>query len=325
MSPRLPVLWLLLILVAGGGLVAWGLSRWHSAPAGVEHAEPERAPQRIVSLSPGITEVLEMLGLSSRLVGISDYCAPPTGREPPPRLGSSLTPSYEAILTVRPDLILTQTANDAPLAELEALAPTATFDWTTSAELVRGILDIGRLTHAGETARALAARVDSTLRRTSSVQDSSRLEVLFVLEHSPGQLSEAWYIKDDTIHGDALWAAGARNAIPPGDPGVPRISLERVIAIDPEAILILSTRDSLPAGDAELLLADWRRLAPIRAVKDGRVGIVTGDRLYVTGPRVLDLVDAIRTALRGLGSGSNGRGGARETSTIGGREPAASP
>ena len=302
----------LLVIVLGTAAVAWGLAGLLGKNGAGSSGSAEDAPTRIVSLSPGITEVMEQLGRSSGLVGISDYCAPLKDGSPLPRMGTALTPNYEAILRANPDLILTQEARDTPLDELRQLAPTVSLPWQTSLDLVHGIDEIGRLIGAETEAEELAGRVESTL-----VDPRPRVDapaVLFVLEHAPGQLTEAWYVKDDTIHGDALRAAGARNAIPPGDTGVPRLSLERVIAIDPEAILLLSTRDSVPDGEAEQLLDDWRRLSTLRAAREDKLALVTGDRLYVTGPRVLDLVAAIRRSLTSLGlartEGSYESGGA---------------
>ncbi|MEZ4650927.1 MAG: helical backbone metal receptor [Candidatus Eisenbacteria bacterium] len=252
-------------------------------------------PTRVVSLSPGVTEVIEEIGRRELLVGVSDFCAPVPGRDDLPKLGTALTPNYEAILSAAPDLILTQAAHDAPLGELQQLARVVSLPWDTSRNLVDAISRIGQLLGADEEGSELASRVESVL--FGPQPEATSPAVLFVLEHSPGQLSEVWYVKDDTIHGDALRAAGARNVIPPGDPAAPRLSLERVVVLDPDAILILSTQDSVDPDFAESLLEDWRAFSTMRAVREDRLAVVTGDRLYITGPRVLELVQAIHAAL----------------------------
>ncbi|MCA9755273.1 MAG: ABC transporter substrate-binding protein [Candidatus Eisenbacteria bacterium] len=306
-SPRSIVIILGAALLAS--LVAWGLvglergsdpAKARPDGAGSSSGSASSIPARVVSLSPGITEVIEEIGRSEQLVGISDFCAPVAGRTDLPRLGTALTPNYEAILSAAPDLILTQAAHDTPLDELRQLAPVVSLQWHTSRDLVESIHEVGRLLNEEPRGSELARKVESVL--FGPQPDDTSPTVLFVLEHSPGQLSEAWYVKDDTIHGDALRAAGARNVIPPGETGAPRLSLERVVVLDPDAILILSTQDSADPGYAESLLQDWRALSTMRAVREEKLAVVTGDRLYVTGPRVVELVDAIRAALVRIGT-----------------------
>ena len=66
---------------------------------------PDRAV-RIVSLAPSITETVFVLGDGDRLAGVTDYCDYPPEATLKPRVGGISTPSFEAILALRPDLIL---------------------------------------------------------------------------------------------------------------------------------------------------------------------------------------------------------------------------
>ena len=61
---------------------------------------------RIVSLAPSITETVFVLGDGERLVGVTDYCDYPPEATRKPRVGGISTPSFEAILALRPDLVL---------------------------------------------------------------------------------------------------------------------------------------------------------------------------------------------------------------------------
>ena len=63
-------------------------------------------PARIVSLAPSITETVFALGEGDRLVGVTDYCDYPPEATRKPRVGGISTPSFEAILALRPDLVL---------------------------------------------------------------------------------------------------------------------------------------------------------------------------------------------------------------------------
>ena len=63
-------------------------------------------PVRIVSLAPSITETLFALGLGDRVVGVTRFCAYPPEARTRPRVGGYFDPSYEAIVALRPDLVV---------------------------------------------------------------------------------------------------------------------------------------------------------------------------------------------------------------------------
>jgi hypothetical protein len=66
---------------------------------------PDHA-MRIISLAPSITETVFVLGDGDRLVGVTDYCDYPPEATRKPRVGGISTPSFEAILALRPDLVI---------------------------------------------------------------------------------------------------------------------------------------------------------------------------------------------------------------------------
>ena len=76
---------------------------------------------RIVSMSPSITETLFALGLGERVVGVTRYCNYPPEAKALPQIGGWLDPSYEAIVALRPDLIVTREGSDQSTATLRQL------------------------------------------------------------------------------------------------------------------------------------------------------------------------------------------------------------
>jgi len=63
-------------------------------------------PNRIVSLSPAITEILYELDLGERVVGVTDYCDFPDEVKDKSRIGGYLDTNYEAIILLKPDLVI---------------------------------------------------------------------------------------------------------------------------------------------------------------------------------------------------------------------------
>lgn len=91
----------------------------------------EKAPEKIVSLSPAATEIICELGFKDKLVGISDYCDFPEGL-PAEKVGSTENPDIDAIVKLKPDAVFTLSAlsereeytlNQANIAVLTAEPP----------------------------------------------------------------------------------------------------------------------------------------------------------------------------------------------------------
>jgi iron complex transport system substrate-binding protein len=68
---------------------------------------PARFPERIVCLTEETTETLYLLGEERRIVGISGYTVrPPRARREKPRVSAFLSAKNDAILALKPDLVL---------------------------------------------------------------------------------------------------------------------------------------------------------------------------------------------------------------------------
>src|SRR5688572_1315306 len=78
-------------------------------------------PSRIVSTAPGITEILFALGLGDRVVGVTEHCVYPPEAKKIARTGSWMAPNMEAILSVRPNLIVVQKTAIQDAKKFEAL------------------------------------------------------------------------------------------------------------------------------------------------------------------------------------------------------------
>jgi ABC-type Fe3+-hydroxamate transport system substrate-binding protein len=247
--------------------------------------------QRLVSLSPAITETVLVVGGAATLVAVSDYCALPPGKQLP-RVGSSLTPNYEAIAGLRPSLILSDDSAGAKQRELAAIARCEVLPWLTLPDVVESTRRLGKLVGQSAAADALAQRLQARLGRPAAA-DAPR--VLLLLGYDPDRPAELWFIKQNSLHGSALAAAGARNAVDHDVPGLPRLSVERLLALDPDQVLILPPPGATLEAKRKLVTA-FSALAPLRAVKDNRVGVVNGSQSV--GPSILELVDSLGSMLQ---------------------------
>lgn len=245
-----------------------------------------------------MTEILFAIGAGSRVVAVSTYCDRPPRATRLPRVGDFLRPSVESILALEPDVVIgVPTPGNQPAVEqLERLGVrVVTVSDRTLADLWHAIRTIGRWAGREAAARTL---VEELSRELDAVRDRAaglpRRRVLLVVGHDPlvavgsgGYLDELMTIAG----GDNVARAGGR---------WPRLSLEAVIAADPEVILD-AAMGSESGGDAG---AFWRRLSGLPAVRDGRVRAVRSSALLRPGPRVGEAARELLRWIHGPAAGS---------------------
>lgn len=279
--------WLILAAALVTPFVVW------LAVAGKPSAATAKASgARIVSLSPALTETLFAIGAGERVVGVSDYCNYPAAATERPRTGTSITPRYETIVSLEPSVIVTEDLVNARPQDLKHLAPTLELPWLTLENVVNGIRRLGQLAERREAANALADRLWT---RLNIEPPPNAPRVLLVLGYGSDKLDEIWFIRQNSIHGAALRAAGARNAVAQDVAGQPRLSLERVVKLDPDAVIVLLNDESAPAQRIE---AQWKRITSLSAVKQGHVATLVAPEAFANGPRIVALVDRLSARLK---------------------------
>ncbi len=233
-------------------------------------------PQRIVSLAPSVTEVICALGLEANLVGVTSYCDRPASVRGKAVIGGPANPSLEAVYSLKPDLVVVDEEGLGPslTGRLERMGIKAVqFHGSRLVGLAEGIRRLGRDLGVPGRAEVLAARIERSLR---SAKGSRALpKVLYVIWPDP--LITAG---PGTLIDDALRIVGFRNCADDAHGTYPHLSLEAVMARDPELLVV-------GPGHADYFPLDrlLRRLRSVRAVRQGRICYV-GDALYRSGPRI---------------------------------------
>jgi ABC-type Fe3+-hydroxamate transport system substrate-binding protein len=245
---------------------------------------------RYVSLSPAITDAVVALGATDALVGRSDWC---TADEVAglPALGSALTPSLEGVVAVHPSGILVERDGGAAVEALGGIAPVHALPWLTVDQVAASTEALGALLDRAGAAEALASRV-----RALDVPPPPGAPRVLLVIGTDGPEGEVWFVKRDSLHGRALHAAGYRNAIDEAVAGAPSITAERIVKLDPDAIVMLDAAP-LPPEAERAAVARWSALAPLRAVRDGRVSVLSEPGVLSVGPTVADLPERLRRHL----------------------------
>jgi iron complex transport system substrate-binding protein len=244
----------------------------------------EAAPQRIVSLVPSHTETVCALGACERLVGRDLHSDHPAAVLALPALGSAFAPDLEALVALRPDLVLVDEYSGAA----EALAPLgiAVSAGTPQRldELFLLLERLGRLLGVDEEADRLAQRLRDELDEvTALVAGRAPPTVFYELDPSPYSVGPASFI------GTLITLAGGENVVPPDLGDFPLVDPEFVVAADPSVIVLADA----PYGVDLAALRARPGWATIAAVREGRVvelDQTQGDVLSRAGPRVGEAV-----------------------------------
>lgn len=262
-----------------------------------EAAAPPQAVQTVVSLSPPITETLFEIGAGELVIGRSDYCDFPPPALALPTCGTALTPNSEAIVRLGPGLIIADESKGTPRDEIARLGNAAFLPWLTAEDIVASTRKLGALTGHIEEANKLADDLAAALSRRAP-ENAPR--VLLVMTPSPGKLEPITFFRRNSIHGRMLEAAGGRNVVDYDETGVPVISAERLISLDPDIIIVIDLNDELPANQRAQILHDWQSLAPLTAVKHGRIGVLHGKHFYGAGRRLLRAIEELQAEIERL-------------------------
>lgn len=277
-----------------GALLLWFAACTPAAPKPPAAAATPRAD--LISLSPAITETVALLGAESRLKGRSDWCSEPASVRALPAFGTSLTPALERIASARPARLLIDGSLGNRRDQLEALAPVEVLPWLTVEEVMESTRRIGKLVDQVETADRLAERFRPWLQPLPAETHA----VLLLIGDDGSETGTFWFVKEGSLHGAMLRAAGWRNAI--AEPvAIPSLSAEALLRLDPESIVVLVAKPAA-AADRQALQEAFAKFEGLRAVRSHRLALLADPNILSTGPSLLATEAKLSAILKSWGA-----------------------
>ena len=278
------VLWLCLLLALP--VQAAAIRVVDDAAQTLEFAQP---PQRVISLTPHLTELLFAVGAGAQLVGVDSASDYPKAAQALPRVGDYSRINFERILALKPDLVIVWVGGNraADIHGLKKLGfPVLHTQAARLDDVARLLRLIGQASgHADEgeaAARAYSARLDALRVRGGQ---KPPLSVFY----------QVWDRPLMTVGGthwisDALVLCGARNVFA-GLRGLsPVVSREAVLQRAPDVIV--------SGSDAPDMRAQWQRFSGLPAVKNQAFVRIDADRLHRPTPRLVEGVAVLCDALK---------------------------
>ncbi|MDD3925302.1 MAG: cobalamin-binding protein [bacterium] len=283
----------LLLAGCGGSPVPVAQGRVFSDALGRQVRLPDH-PERIVSLAPGMTELLYALGLEKRIVGRTDYCNYPPQAAGIASVGGYINPNLERLCALKPDLVLAMHGiSKTVIGQMERSGLTVAALNPTDLEGLYGMIgDIGRITGNRTEAETLCVSLRKRQQAVSAVTaGAARPSVFYVIWDEP-----LFTAGGGTFIDDIIAIAGGRN-IASGVNGHRQFSREQLLAEDPDIILYSDKtkfRENLKRDKI------WRCL---KAVRSGHVYPLDEDIMSRPGPRLFDGLEKVASLIHPNHSG----------------------
>lgn len=248
--------------------------------------------RRVITLAPSLTELVYAAGAHRQLVGVSAYSDFPEGATHKPQVADATGVSFEALLALKPDLVLAWKSGTRPadIARLESLGINVfVIDIRSLADIPRVLRMIGKLTgrpKVGDTPDRVAATFESKLEILQLAnKNKAPVRVFFEISQMPLM----------TIHGQHFISETVKLC-----GGVNVFSDVAQVVLEPSReVLLQRGADAIlrPASIHKDTARDKALYSGLSAFNKGRVYALNADWILRPGPRVLLAAEEICTAL----------------------------
>ena len=275
------VVWVWLVALVGVSACDKTNSGDHVAPT---IGEPRT---RIVSLAPHLTELVFTAGAGNFLVGAVEFSDFPVPARELLRVGDAFRVDYEVISRLAPDLILVWPSGTPPEAiirlrelgfEVLALEPLRLKDIADHLEI------IGQLTGTGQTASITAAKFRADIAALRQrYRNSLPLRVFYQVSSRPYFTVSGNHVIDEIID-----LCGGRNVFTDLDGLAPAVTLESILAADPEVIIGSTMAKGQVGAQHDAWQMPWLRWQHLTAVRNNNLFSVSADLINRSSTRIID-------------------------------------
>ncbi len=238
---------------------------------------------RAVSLAPNLTEIVFAVGAGDRLVGVTTFCDYPEKAKSVAKVGDTLQPNIEAIIALRPQIVLVSTASQlesfSRVLKEQGIEVFVT-NPTTLEGVYSGIRNVARIFGESENGKLLEKEMRNRVRDAAeSINSGGNPSSVFV-QIDPG----LYTVGKNSFISDALSRLNIVSVTSDIDEPYPKISKEHARGLKPDFILISKSPGNESPNDV---------FDSSAAVREGRVYEIDADILSRPGPRIVDALEQI--------------------------------
>ena len=262
----------------------------------------DKTPQRIVSLLPSLTETVCELGHCARLVGVDRYSDYPVEVKALPKVGGGIDPNFEAIVALRPDVVLMATSSRAG-ERLQALGiKVVALEPKTHADVQRVMLKLGQVLEVADAPRiwrAIDAGVSAAAQSLPVQVRNTR--VYFEVNQGPYAAGESSFI------GETLTRLGVKNIVPAKLGPFPKLNPEFIVRANPDLIMV-----GQRSADGMAQRPGWHSIRALREQRVCEFPAEQSNALVRPGPRMAEGARLMAQCLLDKAPQSTAAGSARE-------------
>jgi len=247
--------------------------------------------ERLISLSPSITEILYEINLGSSIVGNTKFCNYPEDAKYKKKIGGYLDMNIEMIIDLKPDVIIHYPEHSKRLKPLRGIIKLIQVSHKNIQNIIDSIRKISITLNVKHKGELLIKRITDGLNsiRTRK-KDAIRKKIMIVIGKTPGQLKNITIIGRGGFLNEIIEIAGGKNAYT-GDISYPMVSIESIIKMNPDIIIQFSFMDSSPSK--EKLIGIWKKFPLIRAVFNKNIRIIKDDYWVRPGPQITKIAESL--------------------------------
>lgn len=240
-------------------------------------------PKRIVSLAPDITETLFALGLSDEIVGVTRFSNFPPAAQEKPKVGSYININIEAVVGLKPDLILGTGAGSPPrqVKKLENLGFSVFVVYPKDLDgIVTTVQRIARVVGKEAEGKAIVEEMRQRIERVSQrIEGREKPKVFLQIARDP-----IFTVAKGSFAHHLITMAGGDNIAKDAKIPYPSYTLEEIILKAPEVIIISSMYVD---SNHSHWLEEWKKWSILPAVKNNRLYTINSDLIDRPSPRIV--------------------------------------
>lgn len=253
---------------------------------------------RIVTLTPSATEVVAALGAMDQVVGVDDYSTYPERVAGLPRVGAFLSPNFEAIVRLKPGLVIADDIHaEAAAALRDAGIEVLTVPMHALPDLLAAFGTVGTRLEREAEGKARRQEIEQAIGDARKRKVGGQRRVLIVIDREAGGLGNMVAAANGSWMDELVAITGAQNVLSGAAVRYPKLSAEEILRAMPDVILDVSF-----AADVQTALAQWRarpELARVPAIAEGRVRVLKAPYFLGPSPRVAQALAELEAALAG--------------------------
>ena len=220
------------------------------------------AHERIIALSPAINEIIFALGAGDKIIANTDYALYPKASRALPKVGGYFSPNLEKIIALRPTLVIMQNNNYKLSLKLQRLGiKTKVIKIDRLKSIKKAIQEIGQLLKKEKKAESILQEINKALKEIKNIVSKKRILIVF---GSNTDLSRHIFVAGQNLYfDDIINESNNSNALNSTRKGQPILSMENIIACNPDIVLLLARNTQNSLSD-KVLINPWLAL-PISA------------------------------------------------------------